>query len=180
MLSDFHKSYENFSATLKTAFENNEINTIKKMIHTIKGTSGTIGAMDLMAISENLDKRLKQNLLDDLDVQIDTLNNALKIVLDSINQWIKSDTSDKKPIAPKNTLTIEIIVSALKEIESLLSKACLDASEDLLDTIKDDLILLGFKEEVQELTEKIDDFEYTEAREITKDLINNLKMENDI
>jgi hypothetical protein len=62
-------------------------------------------------------------------------------------------------------------VSVLLKIDAFISRACPDESEQLLDMIKEDLTILGFKEENQKLSEKIDDFEYKEAGEIATLLI---------
>ncbi len=73
-----------------------------------------------------------------------------------------------------NAPDVKKIMTVSIKIEELLSGSYLE-SEDLFDSIKDDLIILGFEEETQKIAEHITNFDYKDAKKILAVLKDKLK-----
>ena len=167
ILNDFLTQYSDFSDTLTNAFQNNDMDNAQKMVHKIKGVSGTIGAYDLHNISKEIDSCLKNGELDELDKKLSILTTSLQTVIASIDQLTKYDTTQKmKNDDNSPSLPINELVSVLMKVGERLSQARPGDAKNLYDTVIDDLVIHGFEEDSQELIEKIDDLEYKEARDM--------------
>jgi len=182
VLKDFHTRYRGFSDTLTTAYNNNRLDMARKMIHTLKGSSGNIGADDLHGISKDIDACLKNNTIDGLPLKLTMLNTSLNTVLDSIDELIQSDISevppDKAGIRSADDVDIDRLVSVLIKVDELLSQSRAGDSKNLYGTVIEDLTALGFKEQSRELIEIMEDYECDEARErlaVLKDLLKKSK-----
>jgi len=164
VLNAFHKDYSDFSDTITDAYQKNKTDDVKYLIHTIKGVSGNIGADDLHDISGEIDKCLKKNDSDEIRIRFPMLKEAFRVALDSAQQLLASDIFEEVRTEDK-TLDIDNLPAILIKLGDLLSRADIEA-EDIFDMIKNDLSILGFKEQVQVMAEYIEDFKFEEAGEI--------------
>ncbi|MBF0224622.1 MAG: Hpt domain-containing protein [Desulfobacterales bacterium] len=171
VLKDFDTGYADFSNTLTNEYQVRKMDDVKQMIHAIKGVSGNIGADELHSISKEIDECLKNNQLDGLDNKFKMFNEAIKTVLNSIHH-LQSYNSQNESIKVKS-LDVKELMEELTKIDELLSQSYPE-SEDLFDSIKNDLINLGFEEQTQKIAEHIEDFEYKEAKKILEILKNKL------
>jgi signal transduction histidine kinase/CheY-like chemotaxis protein len=67
LLRDFNDKYENFEAELTGAFDNGDVETAARLVHTVAGLAGTVGAEDLQRESRALENALRENGLDGAD-----------------------------------------------------------------------------------------------------------------
>ncbi|MBF0226523.1 MAG: response regulator [Desulfobacterales bacterium] len=179
VLRDFYSDYTNFSDKMTNAYLKSKMEDLKQMTHTIKGVSGNIGADDLYGISKEIDECLKTNQLNGLDDKLQKFSDEIKTVLTSIHHLIQTDTSEVAETIEdtnniKRTININELMSVMDKTDELLSQSYPE-SEDVFDSIKNDLIHLGFKEETNQIFEYIEDFEYNDAKKMLAVLKDKIK-----
>ena len=118
ILKKFYNSNISFLEELKKVYKEGDIETTIRMLHTMKGVSGNIGAIELQAISLKAESMLKENNKLD-DATIIELEKILNPILESIfKTLIESD--QQKEEKPKAKVSLESIKPQLGEIKSML------------------------------------------------------------
>ncbi len=173
VLNDFYTDHADFFDKFSGAYQKGRLDEAKYLIHNMKGVSGSIGAEDLYEISTEIDYLIKNHQSGEIDIKLKLLEKACSIVFNSIHDFIESDIAKERSIND-NAPDVNKLLSALKKIDELLSQSYPE-SEDLFDSIANDLILLGFEDLSKKMAEQIADFEFDEAREILSRLKNELK-----
>lgn len=123
VLDTFCQQYATFSAKLVADIEQNEFNTVKRDVHTVKGVSGNLGMKSLYQASNDLKINSQQSTAPESDIAgyITILNNTLT----TITQFIKTNsTPDEGASAPVHNTPKEseqdaraLLLSALKRKE---------------------------------------------------------------
>jgi CheY-like chemotaxis protein len=98
LLRKFSDNYHDFTIHLRKKLEEGETEEAERMVHTLKGVSGHIGAKDLHNYSSMLDRKLKKRAEINLAAVTDELNKLLTPLIAAINRFLKS--SENKAPAP--------------------------------------------------------------------------------
>ena len=91
LLSKFHRNYADATSQIKSAFNNDEHELAQRLVHTVKGVSGSIGALDLENAASGLETAVRQESANDLEDLLDQFDTELNIVLDSIGNAVGVD-----------------------------------------------------------------------------------------
>jgi two-component system, sensor histidine kinase and response regulator len=173
LLIDFSKKYSSFSADIKNAMENNNLEEASRLAHTLKGVAGNISAIDIQHTAAELELLFSKSdvenydsLLGKLDVSLGSLNTLLS-ELDVDNKTDKQ--SAEKPIN-------------LSEVEPVLRELALYVWEDNVDAEKslEKLQKLlresSFSKEMKELAQYIGDFDFETAKRPLNEIASKLKI----
>ena len=76
IMSDYKTQTENFIIELKVAQENNDIEKIIHIAHTIKGSSGSLGLEKILGLTHNLETTLREGKDIDLPKTISEICDA--------------------------------------------------------------------------------------------------------
>ncbi len=173
ILKDVKKDYTNATTEIREAIVNNNAEYAQRLIHSIKGVATNISAKDLHHTAEELEKRLNNEKTDSLDPFIISFDNALKQVMDSIQQLEsidKNSRSDDKPIFGEHQETQPSdIHSILINLDQLLQKKDLKAKA-YINTITYSLsnaslvMNSGLEKEIPVLEEQIRRYDFNNAR----------------
>ncbi|MCU7940612.1 MAG: response regulator [gamma proteobacterium symbiont of Bathyaustriella thionipta] len=182
LLKDFKNKYENSYSQLNGYLDSNALEDARRLIHTIHGVAGNIGARKLQYSAQEIETSIRKNKIKDeyLSPLIDDFGQKAKTVfneLDKISvQWEKvielnennnqaksfnarSDNKDELP-ALLNKLD-ELLLEGDSEAQVIIKsvKKLVNTRQQLSN---DDLLLL--------IEQQIDDYEYDEARESLQQL----------
>ena len=123
VLDTFCQQYATFSAKLVADIEQNEFNTVKRDVHTVKGVSGNLGMKSLYQASNDFKINSQQSPPQESDITgyMTILNDTLT----TITQFIKTNsTPDEGASAPVHNTPKEseqdaraLLLSALKRKE---------------------------------------------------------------
>jgi signal transduction histidine kinase/CheY-like chemotaxis protein len=169
VLASFFKDFTDFVVTINDAFSGKNIEAIQKLVHKIKGSSGTIGANKLSRAAEQVDMICKKGDLPDRE-QILAVETALNEVLHSISGIIdffvpESSAVSLQVVDPEN---IYFVVSQLAEA---LDHALLENINESLRVLKEHVVGM----QVEKLQQLIDVYQYDEAREVLEDISTKIK-----
>jgi CheY-like chemotaxis protein/HPt (histidine-containing phosphotransfer) domain-containing protein len=97
LIKDFLKNHENLTDSLKSSMLNEDSKKAARLVHTIKGVSGNIGAYKLMDVVSSIDLKFKnrekvpQSIISLLDKTCNELFTSLHELTDSANQEENKD-----------------------------------------------------------------------------------------
>ncbi len=182
LLSDFYENNQNTSATLYKAMDERNFEIIERTAHTMKGMAGNIGSQKLSQASARLEASVKGNAAVDLDDAMENFKNELSSVLSSLAEAGLPSRQDKTQYSStaSSTMSAEIdsptLLSLLDELNEKLEKGRHDAVETLHNLYN---ILSGSKyvEQLQQMENLIEDYDFEEAQDILEDLKNTLDTE---
>ena len=85
LLAIFYKDYSGYNIKIKKALENNDFNSAKNLVHSLKGSAGTISAQELHRYSCDLDSYLKQNRKENIKEYLEKFDQAFQKLIESIS-----------------------------------------------------------------------------------------------
>lgn len=152
ILKKFISQNEGFKLELQTSLQQNDLETAKRQVHTLKGVTGNLGMKALHHACKDVENIIEQN------PSFDDLNDFLKLVditiLAAQNYGVvKEPEATSTPPASSSSSDKEQLISALKRNE-FLSDAKLDQYINGAQLSPEDS---------QKLKKHIDDFDYTNA-----------------
>ena len=185
LLAKFSARHTGGEEEIKSALKDGDIELAKRLAHTLKGVSGTIGAMDLYAAAGDLEAALKDGKTEDFESLLDKFALALNQVLGSIDSLDRS----KEPSPPSgeeleddgNVMDIAGVKPLMMELAALLRVNDMEAL-DCLEAHKKHLGNTGLTNELTKLEEKIEQYDFESALEglnkMAKSLTINLEGES--
>ncbi len=159
VLSSFYNDFSDFGDTLKAAWKKDDFEDVKKLVHKLKGSSGSIGAVGLYETVSELDRLCKKDIMPD-PAQIGALEISLAEVLGSIAAGIseKNEGAGEKEL---RAMDREHLAPALKELEQALDQALLENIRECFSLVKK----YSEGREVNDLEKLIAVYQYDEAQE---------------
>jgi HPt (histidine-containing phosphotransfer) domain-containing protein len=139
LLLVFSRDYAGVTDEIKAALSRSDIDTAVRLAHTIRGVSGNLSAKDLHAVASDLEKCIKQRILEKLDFLLEVFDQALRQVLESVKCLDTPGTKGVGKIFEKETAVV-CAYEGPKELEEAIRQLEKD-SLPLWDTIKGCLIL---------------------------------------
>jgi CheY-like chemotaxis protein len=119
LLKKFRAEYLNSADTLKTAFDSGNIEYAERLVHTVKGISGNLGASGLYDAAVNLDSAIvRENALP--DEMFDVFRKELASVMEAIGCIETADADDDSLRKPKGSY--DFLYGVLEKIEKPLSE----------------------------------------------------------
>jgi CheY-like chemotaxis protein len=182
LLAKFAKHYVSVTEDIRNAITSSDIKTATRLVHTLKGLAGNIGAHNLYNSAVELETLMAKNNFDNLDKQLNAFSDALAIVVKAIHQF-QYQESDKTSIAPSVGINDKLIntdrlISLLKELRHLLEENDFHAVK-LYDTIKEIAPSKFQSDEFIDLGIHIEGYAYEKALKvlsiIEKTIINQVK-----
>ncbi|MCU7834554.1 MAG: transporter substrate-binding domain-containing protein [gamma proteobacterium symbiont of Taylorina sp.] len=161
LLKDFLKHHGNLEETLQQSIQNGDHKKTVRIIHTIKGVSGNIGADRMQSITSQIDLVLKKgdtispNLLNSLNEACRELYGCLQQLINGMGQ-IERNKQKNKPLALSKD-DLEKLKSAIENGDS--------QAHELLQQLSTSLSSLVGHQKVTEITESVQDYEYELALE---------------
>ena len=80
----FSRDYTGVTDEIKAALNRNDMDAAARLAHTIKGVSGNLSAKDLHALASELEKCIKQQIVERFDSLLEVFDQALRQVLESV------------------------------------------------------------------------------------------------
>jgi len=152
LLLGFARNYQDFNEQLTQAVADDDATTLKRLLHTLKGTAGSLG---LSRLSEAA-RVLEQDLKTEWPVSLDSIQQPLEQVLTALQALTVNDL-------PQAAIKPEDKPALLNEVDTILSRSRVIPAElimQLRNLAAQDVLANHY----QQLIEQIDRFDYTNAR----------------
>jgi len=166
LLLEFHKDYRKAAQEITEALSKAQTEYVQRRAHTIKGVAATIGAKDLMKNASALEEALihdtggdKQTLLADLAGSLDKTLESIGAVLAPADDYHEEEPE----VEVGRNVDLEKVGPLMGELMGLLEEG--DAgSEECFEAFRDDIKISACNEDVDELKEQIDSYDFENAR----------------
>ncbi len=129
ILESFHKNYQGFTEEIMTLLEKEDIDTMHRSVHTLKGVTGNIGADELHNFIKEIEKLVLDGQIDDFRSELPILDEKLKNLFLSIEPFITKSVQENNKSADKDEIYRLMVIldqqlkkkspSAKKTIEDL-------------------------------------------------------------
>lgn len=152
LLLGFARNYDDFNEQLDQAVAADDVHTLTRLLHTIKGTSGSLGLSRLSEAARQLEQEVKANW----PVPLDSIRQPLEQVLSSLQVLTLNDL-------PQTAIKPEDKPALLNEVDAILSRSRVVPAElvmQLRSLAAHDPLAGNY----QVLIEQIDRFDYASAR----------------
>jgi len=165
LLKKFHKNNLNTIVKVKEALDNNDIDLAKRLVHTLKGVSGTIGADKIYNHAKNLETAIKKQDGNLYPEMLENLRESLDqafIAIESLETKETEPLSEKKLDKSKTALIINELKQLLKDDDTEATRC--------LSSLKEELKGLKLKKELDQIEELIDSYDFEEALKVLKQI----------
>lgn len=175
MLTSFYQNNEQFMGKVEEALHNNDLALVKRLVHTLKGTSGNLGAKKLYAVCSDLnrDTNIDQAFYKS---RLPGLQNELSLVLNEIGPFVKQHTADSLAIAKKSTNRVNIyeIITTLE----ILLKQVETSDADAFDTLKQLMEIQGidnYHDIVGQIEQELNHYNFDKSQLLTVELLEKMR-----
>ncbi|MFH0733159.1 MAG: PAS domain S-box protein [bacterium] len=174
LIEKFSENYKNVMEQIKNAVEKNEDELSIRLVHTVKGVAGNLGAVELYLLAAKVEAKLKAKTIALFDEDFLDFENKLNMVLSEIFGWLnfkQNKTNNEKTEIVEGEFNKEEFLTFIKELKQLVGDNDFESSAKIDKILK----LSGikkFQSILEEISSAIKNYEFDEAME----KLNNFKI----
>ncbi len=174
LLFKFAKEFSLYGEEIKSFLENGDIKTAERMAHTVKGTSGNLGAIELQKTATKLDEILKNE--DDYKDILNQFNTVLENLVGNISSsGIIYETTDfSSETSSKPTLSKDELIKFLNELEPTIKKRLPKKCEPILTKMKAYTISKEYVVKINEIGALIEKYKFKDASILLEQILNSI------
>jgi two-component system sensor histidine kinase/response regulator len=175
LLAKFHQEYVDATSQMKSALDNGEHELAQRLVHTVKGVSGSIGALDLEKAASELETAVRQESSSDLEDLLDQFDTGLNIVLDSISNAVGVDFKQEEDRSKGPVADVAVLQQLLLKLKPYVldreAKPCKEIKKEISSyTWPDEYI-----QELKDLSRHIEKYKFKEGQELLSQIIERLE-----
>ncbi len=177
LLQSFCRDNEQTVAQIRQALDGKDMDTARRLAHTVKGVAGNIGAMDIFEAAQVLEHGIA-NGDTSVTTLLDHVDKVLQPVLASLKALFAEDDRDDETVEvaeSADAVDVEALAPQLNELAGLLHISDTNA-ETVLEDIKKTLGTALMKE-TRALGERIDMFDFNGAMEVLERIAESLDID---
>jgi PAS domain S-box-containing protein len=175
LLTKFHRDYADATSQIKSAFNNGNHELAQRLVHTVKGISGSIGALDLEIAASGLETALRQKPATSPADLLDAFDKELNVVLDSIRNHIVVDFKQETDRSDRPVAGTALLKKMLQELRPYVldreAKPCREVTKEIADYTWPDEYVQGLKN----LSRYVEKYKFKEAQELLSQIIEQLE-----
>lgn len=165
-LKGFKKYEEKFQKEIHHAYRQGELKNVTRLVHTLKGLSGTIGAEKLFEAIQRAEIDLQKNGFSSLfQSNIDLILKHLEKVIKDIEHILEEYEKKQTALHVTTSLTDIQFYKALERVKKMI----LDLDTQALDEVEkvyQEFVKRGFDQEVNQIMQFLNDFEFEKAENV--------------
>ena len=148
LLENFYRRHQDIENLLQTELQRGNLAVAQRLVHTVKGVSGTIGAKKLSEISTQLESSLKSDDSDRLADLLDRFSDEIELVMSSLGAFFTNETDKQTGVAAEDgevrtTPPEALAASELKALFQQLSDFIENRDSDAIKLVGEIKALLG-------------------------------------
>ena len=163
LLAKFQQDYADAFPRIKTALDKEDYRSAQRLVHSIKGVSGNVGALDLQSAAVNLEKALNEKTTSELDRLLDEFNHGLQVALDSMRRLTALNSKKKGGSGPQEEP--KRLQGLLSQLQPYVLDQEAKPAKQLMKEISGHLWPPEYAQAVSDLGEAISRYKFKEALE---------------
>ena len=171
LLVRFYKNHMHAIKKIQYALNHGDLKQAEIIVHTIKGAAGNVGAQDVYIDASALEAELRINRLDDVELLIEQLEQALEQTFTSIS-LMKINIEDIQSPHPGGA-----DMSQLKQILKYLEKLLKDNNMDVVECIEEivqETKNTVLSEKIAEMKDYVEQYDFEGALGILDEILNGI------
>jgi CheY-like chemotaxis protein len=160
LLVDFANKYGAVAEEIESLIKAGDLHAAERLAHTVKGTAGNLSATGVQAAAKELESVIVGKGADDYDLCLSRLTRELQQIVYSLKTI--EQTGKEKPSSPAVCIDPYQVGLLLMELSRLLAENNADA-ESCFETIKANIDISRFYQELEELGTHIANFNFANA-----------------
>jgi HPt (histidine-containing phosphotransfer) domain-containing protein len=169
LLGKFVKNYSGFVPALRKSLEEGIAEESERMVHTLKGVSGNIGAKEIHDFTKVLNEKQKKNEKVDIDTEMEKLDALLAPMLEALSALLKESQEKGTRQDGDAELDIPRVRQLIEELETMLKDSDFEAAQKLGDLEKIQGINI-FTAELNKLKDDVSDYDFDGALKTLENL----------
>ena len=166
LLFKFYRDNQKVTKHIDQALSKNDLASAQRKVNTIKGLSGTIGALDLQSAAAKLTFTVEQNSSDDIQDELALFNKELGIVIGGLKEFAESYELPALENTEKAEGLPTILQELLPKLETHLQKREPKPSKDIMAEIKSYVWSDNISQSIDQLSVSIDKYKFEEAQQV--------------
>jgi PAS domain S-box-containing protein len=172
LLARFLGDYHDYFTRIKSALADKEYDTARHLAHTMKGVSGTVGALDLQAAASGLENALDKPQPGELGNILDEFADQLKRVLESIRNLPVLAAEPQASRQPAEE--VDKLEKMLFELRPYVLDKEAKPAKKLIREIANRTWPQGYSQPIKELNTLISKYQFKEAEELVASIMERL------
>ncbi len=177
VLENMYARFRDFDQKIQAEMDCGDFETAQRSAHTIKGVSGTLGALILQQQSLNLESAIKNKEIDRIPDLMIFFSEELSRVMKALEPLFPPKNPEiAEPVQidlMPETLNMEKLKAIFKDLSQLIDEGKFDALQ-LLQQLKEELGPSGVTEDILKLESLLNDYDFDEARCAARQISNTL------
>ncbi|MES9844764.1 MAG: response regulator, partial [Candidatus Sedimenticola sp. 6PFRAG5] len=178
LLKKFQKNQSNVPEEVMKALEMGDLDTARRIAHTLKGVSGNLGARRLFESARDLEECIKKDSEDCVQRQMGEVREALGQVLEAIDQ-LEHPSARSGAEAEDRDIDLAKLGPRINELASLLADDDTAASRYLA-TLREECCAAALRDGFDEIESLIENYDFGEALVVLGRIAGELNVELEI
>jgi polar amino acid transport system substrate-binding protein len=176
LLKDFLAKNKNIIKDIQNRLDAGDYETAERLVHTLKGVSGNIGAERVFENAKELNNAIRDRTAQLLPALLDATDDALIEVLQGLEKelGVEGESAGGEP-KTGNGPGSKDLPSVIKTLQQALKENDFE-SEKIFTSIKNQLVESGCRKEAEEITTLLDDFNFKAASQILDTVVTKLDL----
>lgn len=169
LLVRFYQEYYDSTRQIQEAIDKKELDLAHRLVHTVKGVAGNIGARTLQDAAAKVEAMIKNNQLETLQVELDSYGRQMQSILTGLGDFVQAETagSDRKSkTAGEPTRLKGLLAQLLPSVQQRKPKPCKETF-----SIIEQFSWGDFDPEIDEITGLLKKYKFKDAQEIIQSII---------
>jgi polar amino acid transport system substrate-binding protein len=175
LLAKFNRDFADATSQIQSALNGGEHELAQRLVHTVKGVSGSIGALDLENAASELDTAIRQEATSCLENLLSQFDTALNIVLDSIRKAVDVDFKKEEDRSKEDVDDVADLHRLLLRLKPYVldreAKPCKEIMKEITGSNWPD----GYVQELKDLSRNVEKYKFKEAQELLSQIIERLE-----
>lgn len=171
LLFKFHRDFSGFVQRIKAAIADGDTEAALRRIHTLKGVSGNIGALELAEAAAQLEEVIRQEKHSEIENLLDDAVKALAVVIDSISDFLKSKTKEDKTARLNKSVDSVRLHRDLLRLEHYLADREAKPCKEIFKEISQYEWPTEYSKELEQLGRFIDRYKFKQGHRLISELI---------
>ncbi|NQU64526.1 MAG: response regulator [SAR324 cluster bacterium] len=167
LLVKFQRDNQQLTAQISQALHTENAELAHRLVHTVKGIAGNLGALDLQAAAVKLEAVMKQGKLTETLKLLEAFDSELKIVIDGLKQLAETDESTPPPPeTEKEAGSVPFLLEQLKKLDLCLQNLEPKPSKTLIEEIARYYWPETFSSPIEQLAILVSKYKLTDAQQV--------------
>lgn len=163
VLIKFYETHKDDVAAMRRSYDNNDITTLQRIAHTLKGIAATFGAVELNISTTALDSAIKRQNSELIPPLINEVELNLHLVITSIQDSLVAEANQQSELTFDEE-ELSLLLNMMDELSGLISSMSPD-SEEKLDKLSNQLNGRLDPQLIEKLSKQLKNYEFELAAE---------------